>query len=292
MRRICYRYPQRVDLSFAMGMTFPETLKYIAELNGQESTKTTGKELVRVRVKVEIALNRAEFGDITPDTLRPGVITEAVDLRISVLALALRGTGKVPVANDVFYVRLTDKNTCTDIDIAKENAGEGLDALDMKKILLRYFELTLQITVAAPFKHTRKMGMRKNELVYYYALDRKWMSTDQAAVLLRRAEEAGLIRQENGVFSVLFDPSTVTVPIGFRPASAVFETNDPAQELIGRIVKARGVPETDVVAEMNGIVREQFDGNLLPPAALVLLAKKYQVPYEDLRDALLAALRK
>ena len=94
MRRICYRYPQRVDLSFAMGMTFPETLKYIAELNGQESTKTTGKELVRVRVKVEIALNRAEFGDITPDTLRPGVITEAVDLRISVLALALRGTGK------------------------------------------------------------------------------------------------------------------------------------------------------------------------------------------------------
>ena len=136
MRRICYRYPQRVDLSFAMGMTFPETLKYIAELNGQESTKTTGKELVRVRVKVEIALNRAEFGDITPDTLRPGVITEAVDIRISVLALALRGTGKVPVANDVFYVRLTDKNTCTDIDIAKENAGEGLDALDMKKILL------------------------------------------------------------------------------------------------------------------------------------------------------------
>ncbi len=57
MRRIYYRYPQRVDLSFAMGMTFPETLKYISDLNGQESTKTTGKELVRIRVKVEIATN-------------------------------------------------------------------------------------------------------------------------------------------------------------------------------------------------------------------------------------------
>ncbi|MEN6396903.1 MAG: hypothetical protein ABFC78_10520 [Methanoregula sp.] len=136
MRRIYYRYPQRVDLSFAMGMTFPETLKYIAELNGQESTKTTGKELVRVKVKVEVSINRAEFGDITPDVLRPGVITEAADLKISVLALALRGSGKVPVANDVFYVRLTDQNTCTDIDIAKEGPGEGLDALDMKKILL------------------------------------------------------------------------------------------------------------------------------------------------------------
>jgi len=119
-----------------MGMTFPETLKYIAELNGQESTKTTGKELVRVKVKVEVSINRAEFGDITPDVLRPGVITEAADLKISVLALALRGSGKVPVANDIFYVRLTDRNTCTDIDIAKEGSGEGLDALDMKKILL------------------------------------------------------------------------------------------------------------------------------------------------------------
>ncbi|MGA9085865.1 MAG: DUF2240 family protein [Methanoregula sp.] len=152
--------------------------------------------------------------------------------------------------------------------------------------------MTLQITVAAPFRHTRKTGMRKNELVYYYALDRKWMSTEQAAILLRRAEEAGLIRQENGVFTILFDPATVSVPIGFKPTSAVFETNDPSQELIGRIMKARGVPETDVVAEMNKVIREQFDGNLLPPAALVLLAKKYRVPYEDLRDALVATVKK
>jgi hypothetical protein len=152
--------------------------------------------------------------------------------------------------------------------------------------------VTLQITVAAPFKHTRKTGMRKNELVYYYALDRKWMSTDQAAVLLKRAEEAGLLKQENGVFTILVDPATVTIPIGFKPTSAIFETNDPAQEMIGRIVKARGVPETDVVAEMNKLIREQFDGNLLPPAALVLLAKKYRVPYEDLRDALTTALKK
>jgi hypothetical protein len=62
--------------------------------------------------------------------------------------------------------------------------------------------------------------------------------------------------------------------------------------MISRIVKARGVPETDVVAEMNKLIKEQFDGNLLPPAALVLLAKKYRVPYEDLRDALTAALKK
>jgi len=136
MRRIYYRFPQRVDLSFAMGMPFNETLRYIAQLNNEESTKTTGKELVKVKTRVEIAVDRASFGEITSDVLRPGAITEAVDLRISVLALALRGGGKVPIANDIFYLRLTDQISRTDIDIAKEGRGEGLDALDMKNILL------------------------------------------------------------------------------------------------------------------------------------------------------------
>lgn len=136
MRKIYYRFPQRVDLSFAMGMPFNETVKYVAGLNNEESTKTTGKELVKVKTRVEIAHDRATFGEITPDVLRPGVISEAVDFRISVLALALRGGGRVPIANDIFYLRLTDQVSRTDIDIAKEGRGDGLDALDMKNILL------------------------------------------------------------------------------------------------------------------------------------------------------------
>ena len=134
MRRIYYRFPQRVDLSFAMGMPFNETLNYITSLDNEESTN--GKELLKIKLKIRIAVDRATFGDITPDVLRPGVITEAVDLQVSVLALALRGGGKVPIANDVFYLRLTDQVSRTDIDIAKEGHGEGLDALDMKNILL------------------------------------------------------------------------------------------------------------------------------------------------------------
>ena len=57
-------------------------------------------------------------------------------------------------------------------------------------------------------------------------------------------------------------------------------------------MKARGVPETEIVADMNRIIREQFGGNLLPPAALVILAKKYGVPYEDLRETLVASVKK
>ena len=152
--------------------------------------------------------------------------------------------------------------------------------------------MTLRTTIAAPFRHTRKTGMRKNELVYYYALDRKWMSTEQANQLLRRAEEDGLIRQENGIYSPLFNSAEVTIPIGFKPTSAIFERNDPTQELIGRIAQARNVEETQIVAEMNLVIKDGFDTHLLPPAALVILAKKYHVPFEDLQDPLRKSIRK
>ena len=134
--------------------------------------------------------------------------------------------------------------------------------------------------------------MRKNELVYYYALDRKWMSTEQANLLLQRAEEDGLLGQVNGVFSPRFDITEITIPVGFKPTSSIFERNDPSQKLIGRIAQAQGMQETEVVSEMNRIIKERFDGNLLPPAALVLLAKKYNVPFKDLREALITSVKK
>jgi hypothetical protein len=152
--------------------------------------------------------------------------------------------------------------------------------------------VTFKIAVAAPFKHTRKTGMRKNELVYYYALDRKWMSTEQANLLLKRAEEDRLIRQENGVFSPLFDVSSVIIPIGFKPTSAIFEQHDPSQELIARIARAKNLQETEIVAEMNRLIKDGFDGNLLPPAALVLQAKRENVPFEDLQDGLHQSVNK
>ena len=152
--------------------------------------------------------------------------------------------------------------------------------------------MTLRLTIAAPFKHTRKNGMRKNELVYYYALDRKWMSTEQANLLLKRAEENGLLGFENGLYLPRFDISGLTLPVGFKPGSGIFEQHDPVQELIGRIARVQSLQETDVVADMNRLIKENFDTHLLPPAALVLLARKHGVPFDDLLDALRGSVKK
>jgi hypothetical protein len=152
--------------------------------------------------------------------------------------------------------------------------------------------VTLKTTIAAPFRHSRKTVMRKNELVYYFALDRKWMSTEQANLLLKNAEEDGLLAQDNGVFSPKFDISVITIPVGFKPTSAIFEKKDPLQELLGRIARASKKEETEVVAEMNRLIREGFDGNLLPEAAVVIIAKRHSVPFADKLEALKTSLKK
>ena len=152
--------------------------------------------------------------------------------------------------------------------------------------------MTLKTTIAAPFRHSRKTTMRKNELVYYFALDRKWMSTEQANLLLKNAEEEGLLEQDNGIFSPKFDISVVTIPVGFKPTSTIFDKRDPLQELIGRIARAIKKEETEVVAEMNRLIRQGFDGNLLPEAAVVIIAKRHHVPFEDKLEALKTGVKK
>jgi hypothetical protein len=41
-----------------------------------------------------------------------------------------------------------------------------------------------------------------------------------------------------------------------------------------------------VVAEVNRVAREDFDGNLLLPAAAAMVAKRYRADFRDLLDRL------
>jgi hypothetical protein len=138
--------------------------------------------------------------------------------------------------------------------------------------------LSLITTIAAPFRHTRKDRLKKNEVVYYLAFDRKWMSIEQANVILKRALDEGLIGYDGEMLAPKFDISSVEVPIGFKPSQSVFELNDPVQSLIDMVVKSSGRQETEIVAEMNHMKSKDFDDLLRPEAAVIILAKRYGVP--------------
>ena len=146
--------------------------------------------------------------------------------------------------------------------------------------------MTLPVTVAAPFKHTRKEKLQKSEFIFYLTIDRKWMSRDQANQLLERAKAAGMVEVADGWVRPLLDLSTITIPVGFKPDSRIFESDEASQVLVGRIAAARGVPPAEVVAEVNRVIREGFDGNLRLPAAAVIVAKRYKVRFDDLKENL------
>jgi hypothetical protein len=142
--------------------------------------------------------------------------------------------------------------------------------------------MSLQITVAAPFRHLHKEQLQRSEFVYYLAIDRMWMNRDQASALLDLAVEQGLVSVRAGLVVPLFPVGDVAVPLGYRPGPEDLDRPDPERLLLMRIASATGRDEREVAAEANRLVAEGFDGQLRSKAALVLLARRYGVAFEDL----------
>jgi hypothetical protein len=152
--------------------------------------------------------------------------------------------------------------------------------------------VSLAITIAAPFRHARKASLKKSEMVYFLAFERGWMNIEQANVLLALARDEGLIAVDGDMIRPLFDTTTVEIPLGFRPPSSISRRSDPLEELMQRIEKAKNIPATSVAAEMNAIISREFDGYLRPEAALVILARRHAVPFDDLLPAFREAILK
>lgn len=177
--------------------------------------------------------------------------------------------------------RLFDKNWCDMVITVRAAGKQGKSGCYQAGA-----GMSLSITIAAPFRHTRKERLKKNEIVYYLAFERGWMNIEQATMLLSRAREEGLIEYEGDMIRPLFDVGDVEIPLGFKPTAAVFRKSDPQEELMQRIAKGQNVPLTTVAAETHILIRQEFDGHLRPEAALVILARRYHIPFEDLLPAL------
>jgi hypothetical protein len=142
--------------------------------------------------------------------------------------------------------------------------------------------MTLIQTIAAPFRQSRKNKLKRTEIVYFLAFERKWMSIEQANQVISRAESGGLITSEGDMVSPLFNPGVIDLPLGFRPSSEIFAEEDPVNIIIGRIMEKTSQSETEITAELNRVIRQEFDGLLWPEAAIILLARRHEVVFSDI----------
>lgn len=137
-----------------------------------------------------------------------------------------------------------------------------------------------------------RSSLKKNEIVYYFTIDRRWMNREQAEKIISMAEEGGMIKKEGDYFHITGDYSAIDIPLGYKPSSEIFEKKDPVESIAAAIARKNGTEVNDVIADMNAIIREGFDGNLAPEAAIVILAREHGVGFEEYLDELKKSIGK
>jgi len=135
MRRIYHRFPQSIDLDFELVQPFRGILTCIARMHDTHTTVKEADGLVKERIHIQIADGRTKFLDL--DDLMPlsEKVTEAADFRVSLQRTLLTPEKRLPVAENVFYLRIIDKGPVTECYIAKEGRLGDLDAMDLRRIL-------------------------------------------------------------------------------------------------------------------------------------------------------------
>lgn len=147
--------------------------------------------------------------------------------------------------------------------------------------------MSLQVTVAAPFKGKGRTRMREQAFVVDLALDRNWVSPDQAKRLLELGTEQGLLRREDEEVSVAFDLESVTVPDGFSPDESVFQSRSPFEEILDALERA-GHERQPTVAAINSL---QSDLRVTADTAAVLYARQQGLDVDGAASRVARSLR-
>lgn len=136
-----------------------------------------------------------------------------------------------------------------------------------------------EIAVAAPYKkNIRKTEFTLMDFEFFYRMDRKWMSGDQVKKFISAAERKGYLISSGGGYLLAKELSEISVPVGFKPSDEIFDETegDEVEDLLADISKVSGKTSQELAKEMQELI-SHFDDLILPEAAILLLAKKYQV---------------
>lgn len=147
--------------------------------------------------------------------------------------------------------------------------------------------MSLRVAVAAPFKGNGRTRMREQAFVVDLAIDRNWVSPDQAKKLADLATSRGLVEREDGELLATFDLDSVTIPDGFVPDETIFQQRAPFEEILDVLV-AEGRERQATVAGINTL---QDELQVTADTAAVLYARREGLDVEDAAERTAANLR-
>ncbi|MDV2481439.1 hypothetical protein F8E02_05355 [Methanoculleus sp. Wushi-C6] len=135
MRRIYHRFPQSIDLDFELARPFQDVLACMARMHDTHTTGRGPDGLVKERIVLQVADGRTQFQDLDATLTRAGAITEVADFRVGLQKTLLTPDKRLPVSENVFYLRLVDKGPVTECYVAKESRLGDMDAMDLRSLL-------------------------------------------------------------------------------------------------------------------------------------------------------------
>jgi len=145
--------------------------------------------------------------------------------------------------------------------------------------------MSLEATVAVPFRQEGRDRLGDGEFVVALSLDRDWFSHDQAKRVVDVAVGRGLLDREDGKLVAQFDPEDVTIPEEFVPDADVLREQSAFEQVLEKLTTA-GVEKQEAVAGINVLQREL---GLTIEAAAVVYARRRDV---DVGEAAVAARKK
>jgi len=146
--------------------------------------------------------------------------------------------------------------------------------------------MSLEVTVAVPFKQHGGDSVGEGKFVVALSLDRDWFSPDQAKRLVDVATGRGLLAREDGDLVAQFDPADVEVPTDFVPEESILREQSTFERVLDDLVAA-GIEKQEAVAAVNECQR---DLGVTIEAAAVLYAHRNGVDVRDVADDAIADL--
>jgi hypothetical protein len=112
--------------------------------------------------------------------------------------------------------------------------------------------MSLQVAVAAPFERAGRETLTEQAIVVDLAVDRNWVSPDQAKRLVELGVQRGLLERDEDGLRATFDVQAVEIPDGYTPDERLFQERSPV-ELVIEALEETGIDRREAAASINDL---------------------------------------